>query len=195
MKLIKLECPNCHAALEVDGERETAYCQYCGTKLLLDDETIKVHTTIRDEAEIERVKSRRDIELAKLKFKKKQYEDERRPFKIWIGTIIVLVCLAVVVFWHDNNVEEKYKQTVEAMAEEGKFSIGSYRDFRDIKYKAAIKLLQSAGFTDIEKVHLDDRFILSSDNGKVESISINGNATFSRDDFWDGTEHVIVTYH
>ncbi len=38
MRLVKLNCPNCNAALELDADRQTAFCQYCGTKILIDDE-------------------------------------------------------------------------------------------------------------------------------------------------------------
>ena len=36
MQLVKLICPNCGARLEVDGSLQKAFCQYCGTALLVD---------------------------------------------------------------------------------------------------------------------------------------------------------------
>ena len=42
MKLIETTCPNCGAHLQVDLERGFCFCEYCGTKLLLDDEKIHV---------------------------------------------------------------------------------------------------------------------------------------------------------
>ena len=38
MKAIKLVCPNCKANLELDDSREFGFCQYCGTKILLEKE-------------------------------------------------------------------------------------------------------------------------------------------------------------
>ena len=38
MKLVKLICPNCGAKLETDGSLKKAFCQYCGTALLVDHE-------------------------------------------------------------------------------------------------------------------------------------------------------------
>ena len=38
MKVIKLVCPNCKANLELDDSREFGFCQYCGTKILLEKE-------------------------------------------------------------------------------------------------------------------------------------------------------------
>ncbi len=36
MTMIALKCPSCGANLELDDDREIAYCQYCGTRLMLD---------------------------------------------------------------------------------------------------------------------------------------------------------------
>ena len=36
MKVIKLVCPNCKTNLELDDTREFGFCQYCGTKILLE---------------------------------------------------------------------------------------------------------------------------------------------------------------
>lgn len=47
MKLVKLECPNCHANIEVNSEFETAVCNYCRTEFLIKDE---------NESEEERIK-------------------------------------------------------------------------------------------------------------------------------------------
>lgn len=50
MKILDLNCPHCGAALHFDDAdtRKTAFCEYCGTKLLLDDE---VRRTRIDDAE------------------------------------------------------------------------------------------------------------------------------------------------
>ena len=42
MKLIETTCPHCGAALKVNMERGFCYCEYCGTKLLIDDEAVHV---------------------------------------------------------------------------------------------------------------------------------------------------------
>lgn len=38
MKIIKLTCPNCNANLDLDSEREFGFCQYCGTKVYIQEE-------------------------------------------------------------------------------------------------------------------------------------------------------------
>ena len=68
MKLINLRCKNCGAELQIDPERKQAFCAYCGTKLLLDDESINVTNRFVDEA---RVKE------AEVRLKELEYEHER----------------------------------------------------------------------------------------------------------------------
>lgn len=37
-----MTCPHCGSALKVDADRQKAFCQYCGTELLIDDEVKRV---------------------------------------------------------------------------------------------------------------------------------------------------------
>jgi len=38
VKLVPLKCPSCSANLELPGDRESAFCTYCGTKILITSE-------------------------------------------------------------------------------------------------------------------------------------------------------------
>ena len=38
MKLINTTCPKCGANLRIDADRKQAFCEYCGTQILIDDE-------------------------------------------------------------------------------------------------------------------------------------------------------------
>ena len=38
MKLIDTTCPKCGANLRVNADRQSAFCEYCGAELLIDDE-------------------------------------------------------------------------------------------------------------------------------------------------------------
>ena len=56
MNVIKLVCPNCKANIELDDSREFGFCQYCGTKILLEKEQPNVvinNTIIITEADSE----------------------------------------------------------------------------------------------------------------------------------------------
>ena len=43
MRLIQMKCPDCGSTLDIDVEgRPALFCQFCGTRLLIDDEVKKV---------------------------------------------------------------------------------------------------------------------------------------------------------
>ena len=68
MKLINLRCSNCGADLQVDPDRKQVFCSYCGTKLLVDDETINITNRFVDEARLKE---------AEVRLKELEYEHER----------------------------------------------------------------------------------------------------------------------
>ena len=51
MKLIEFKCPACGANLKADPAREVMYCEYCGQKLILDDEAMHIKMTIENARE------------------------------------------------------------------------------------------------------------------------------------------------
>lgn len=65
MKLVNLKCPECGAQLKVDPNREFVYCEYCGTKILLDKEE-RISRTI-DEASIRKTEAEEKIQIQKIK--------------------------------------------------------------------------------------------------------------------------------
>ena len=50
MKLINLTCPNCGAKLEIDGSWQRAFCQYCGSELMVDQDRRRVAFDNAEEA-------------------------------------------------------------------------------------------------------------------------------------------------
>ena len=67
MKLISLTCPNCNANLDdIDSSRPFCYCQYCGTKIALDDGTIRKETHIYDEAKIKETESSERVKMREM---------------------------------------------------------------------------------------------------------------------------------
>lgn len=52
MNTIKLECPNCKAPLNVERRRSQMFCEYCGTKIAIDDLDL-----YKEDAKTERFKS------------------------------------------------------------------------------------------------------------------------------------------
>lgn len=45
MKIVEFKCPACGASLKADISRDVIYCEFCGKKLILDDEAVHVKMT------------------------------------------------------------------------------------------------------------------------------------------------------
>ena len=37
MKLIAVKCPQCDATIDIDENRKSCFCSFCGAKILIDD--------------------------------------------------------------------------------------------------------------------------------------------------------------
>ena len=73
MKYISMVCPNCGANLEnVDSELKQCYCQYCGTKIAIDDGTKVTKNYNYDEADIIRAQTEQQIKLQEMEEQKKK---------------------------------------------------------------------------------------------------------------------------
>jgi hypothetical protein len=88
--------------------------------------------------------------------------------------------------------EKKYQEIEAEMTAQGKITAGSEYDYRDKNYKSAIAMLESAGFTNIETVELNDT---AAKDGIVDTIAIGGKSDFKREDFWSPNVKIIITYH
>ena len=57
-------------------------------------------------------------------------------------------------------------------------------------------LFRSAGFKNVNAVPLNDlNMFTMKNNGKVDSVSINGNEEFEEGDIFPKNSHVTITYH
>ena len=68
MKLISLTCSKCGATMEVDADRKECFCTFCGTKLMIADETININQQFIDEARLRE---------AEVRMKELEYQHER----------------------------------------------------------------------------------------------------------------------
>ena len=87
-----VKCPSCGAALTVkDDNRDFMFCEFCGTKVRLDDYQ-ETHRYV-NEAEIEKIRAAKELELKKMEMEeKKRKEDIKEENK---GLIIGAVGFAV----------------------------------------------------------------------------------------------------
>lgn len=78
--LIKLQCPNCSANLEVDKSLEQCFCTYCGTKILIQNSNKASFTYVDQAALAAEENKKRALELEE----KKRVEDLKRAKKVLI---------------------------------------------------------------------------------------------------------------
>lgn len=77
MKFVQLKCPSCNANLEAEDTIDTIFCKYCGTRIVIADQTkelIEAKTKLKmadKELEREQVLHQQEME-------KKRYEDKQR---------------------------------------------------------------------------------------------------------------------
>lgn len=71
-----VKCPSCGAELTVkDNNRDFMFCEYCGTKVRLDDYQ-ETHRYV-NEAEIQRVKAEKELELKRMEMEEKKRKGSR----------------------------------------------------------------------------------------------------------------------
>lgn len=90
-----VKCPGCGADLTVkDGNRDFMFCEYCGTKVRLDDYQ-ETHRYV-NEAEVKKVEADREIELRKMELEEKGRQEDKETFKK--GFPIAIILIAVLIF-------------------------------------------------------------------------------------------------
>ena len=104
---IDLTCPKCNANLSVDAGRETLFCEYCGAKILLNDENTY---TIRkvDEAEIRKVEADQLIRLKELELSQRKADNEAMRLKIKLFVSLFLAVIGVVLMTVPSFVPRLY---------------------------------------------------------------------------------------
>ena len=101
MKLIELKCPNCGAPTQVDMSRAFCFCQYCGTKMLIDKETIHIKDTkhIIDEAKIREAEALERIKtteaFVELEKERQKAEAENKLTKMILISVMVCIILSI----------------------------------------------------------------------------------------------------
>ena len=88
-----VKCPSCGGELTVkDENRDFMFCEYCGTKVRLDDYQ-ETHRFV-DEARIQESKDAKELELKKMEVEeKKRKEDNKIGFIAFGGAIgMIIIC-------------------------------------------------------------------------------------------------------
>lgn len=105
MKLISLTCPNCNANLDdIDSSRPFCYCQYCGTKIALDDGTIRKETHIYDEAKIKETESSERVKMREMDVEREHSKQMNEILKYALIFAAVLFVVGIVLAAFDVEI-------------------------------------------------------------------------------------------
>lgn len=213
IRLISVKCPDCGAALQFEEGRQTAFCSYCGAKILLYNENEYIHRNI-DEAGIKQAENDRIYMMKELEMAEKDEKHHRFLTFFWIFTALFMLALSIIfmkmgdgeigmmllsidmwiglfglLFWEGHKKKKNRNRP-------GYAQIPAQAVYHEnIHYSAVEAALRSAGFRNIRTINLGDlRLGLFKRNGSVESVTIGGERVSSEE--WHPQEApVIITYH
>lgn len=91
MNIAELKCPACGAPVKRKTERGQVFCEYCGTKIILDD--IDYY---KEDSKIEQKKLEQEIELEKLKNENAEKKrDSIAVLSVVIGVFVMFVLVLI----------------------------------------------------------------------------------------------------
>lgn len=217
INLIKLQCPNCGANLEVKEDAKKCYCLYCATPILIqnDNEYIIRHV---DEARIKEAEAQKEIARAKLEEEKmlnqrlasEQQERKKKVRKMQIAAAIITAVLTVPIAIATSSREMLFLTPLiglgfifklipdlekkNVLKEQG-LAVFPKDSLIDSNYSSVNRQLESIGFRSItcESLH-DLRFGLSSKKDKVAQILIDGEIPV-RGKPYPMTTPIVIYYH
>ena len=81
MKTVDLKCPNCGASVDYDEGMTKVFCRYCGTPVIIDDESVRINVTNRivDEARVREL----DLEAQKLEYHRSEMAEYKEKEAEW----------------------------------------------------------------------------------------------------------------
>ena len=185
MKVTELRCPRCGA--DLDGREKQAFCEYCGAKLWIDDESKNVNYTYtkRDEARIREIESKERIRIMEME---NATNEEKRTVKTTLIFVLLPVVL-VALIWLGFAIGDGIATM------QGHILAGNAEDYIGQNYEAVVAQLEERGFTNIATVDLNDSGLFFWNDGKVASVSIDGKTDFTDSQYFDPNAKVIITYH
>ena len=98
-KMISLICPQCGAKISIDEGRKKCFCTYCGTELLLNDNSNTITYRTIDEARIKESEDRKQIVFKE--FESRNIQDKTRLVLllsllfVWVSSMIVFVVISL----------------------------------------------------------------------------------------------------
>ena len=223
VKLISVKCPVCGAALDIEEDRDQAFCAYCGTKVLLHNENEYIYRHV-DEAEIKQAETDRMVRMKQLEYEERERIDSKKSKEqrnkvllilFSISMLLMLIGTVASIVSDDGNLGFQLCLLgclplfgiaciwgISYINEDDKDinhrakqpSFDPY--YESISYDTLESVCVNAGFTNVKCVPLND---LTKENmmisGMVESVTINGWNVTSIDENNPKDADIVIYYH
>ncbi len=196
MKMYQLNCPSCGATVEIEQDRKSIFCTYCGNQIHIDDgikrieitKNINYHKIYTDEAKIREHERKEKIQLKQMEYEDKEKKRNDKTVFLCIG---LLMLMSLFSFGMARYYEEAAKPN------ENEICIPfSSNDLEGENFELVISDLENAGFSNITTKTLADLVTgFITKEGSVESVSINGDSEFDEEDIFPKDAKVVVIYH
>lgn len=196
MKLYQLICPACGATVEIEEDRKSMFCTYCGSQIHVKDgikrveitKNVNYHKTYTDEAKIREHERKEKIMLKQMEYEDREKRRNDRSLFYIMGMFILLAlfCFGMSYFWEQATMPavDEVKLPFSASALKGE------------NYEQVVADLENAGFSDITVTKQEDLITgFLTKEGSVEKVSINGDSDYDKGDIFPEKAKVIVIYH
>lgn len=96
--LMKLVCEDCGGTMNIDSDKKVILCPFCGSKkIIFESDEVKI-AQIKANAEIEKQRIMKDVEMAKEEHKEQQRKDKNENIQT-IGCVIALIILVIFLYF------------------------------------------------------------------------------------------------
>ena len=101
MRLIKLECPDCGANLEIPEGHHQFFCQYCCRKILIDEEINKAEIVhiYRDEAKLKELELQEEARIRHETSIRQEWNEYKSNKKRAITTFLIIYLIVFIGCW------------------------------------------------------------------------------------------------
>ena len=96
----EMKCPACGAPISLDEGIEAVICEYCGTKVFVDDEIYKYHRILKAKSEAKQREAKAQFELEK---EKEIFNDRRKVVNILSERPIECIAVILCTIWLITN--------------------------------------------------------------------------------------------
>ena len=97
MILHQLKCPNCGATLTIENDIDTFFCQYCGTKLIVDGQS---DMAIRAKADIKIAEKAIERDRQQQEYEERKALREDKSFNLTVLLVFVIIFFFGVIVPH-----------------------------------------------------------------------------------------------